>query len=247
MSKKIKYTKEYLTPLVESSTTWREVCEKVGVSPISGAQTHISKTAKEFGIDFSHFPGPGWRKGMTFPSKRPIEDYLSGKVGIKSTTLKERLWKEGLKVRACEKCGISEWMGQKAPLELDHINRNHFDNRLENLQILCANCHSQRGIRRKKVKAKPVKKPKKKMECEKCGVDFEYSRRERKFCSYDCSNKNQERFSITKEELQELVWKMPTSKLSEQLGVSDVAIAKRCKKLGIAKPPRGYWMKKMGV
>ncbi len=47
----------------------------------------------------------------------------------------------------------------------------------------------------------------------------------------------------TKEELEKLVWEIPTVKLSEQLGVSDVAIAKRCKKLGIAKPERGYWEK----
>lgn len=45
------------------------------------------------------------------------------------------------------------------------------------------------------------------------------------------------------EELQKLVWEMATVQLAKQLGVSDKAIEKRCKKLGVSKPPRGYWAK----
>lgn len=55
------------------------------------------------------------------------------------------------------------------------------------------------------------------------------------------------KFDISKEELQQLVWEMPTERIAEKYGVSDVAIAKRCKKLGIEKPGRGYWAKKRSV
>lgn len=55
------------------------------------------------------------------------------------TKLKERLFSEGIKECKCECCGISEWQGKPISLQLHHINGN----RLENLQILCPNCHSQ--------------------------------------------------------------------------------------------------------
>lgn len=44
---------------------------------------------------------------------------------------------------ASERCGISEWNGVPAPLQLDHVNGDRRDNRLENLRILCPNCHAQ--------------------------------------------------------------------------------------------------------
>jgi hypothetical protein len=63
------------------------------------------------------------------------------------------------------------------------------------------------------------------------------------YCSASCANKAQEKFSISKEDLDYLVWAYPTTKVAKILGVSDVAVGKRCKKLGISKPPRGYWAK----
>jgi hypothetical protein len=59
-----------------------------------------------------------------------------------TATLRRRLIKAGLKEARCESCGISEWQGQPLPLALDHINGVHTDNRLENLRILCPNCHA---------------------------------------------------------------------------------------------------------
>lgn len=49
--------------------------------------------------------------------------------------------------------------------------------------------------------------------------------------------------SLTREELYELVWSMPVTKLAEKLGVSDVAVIKRCDKLAVPRPSRGYWAK----
>ena len=71
---------------------------------------------------------------------------------------KSRLLREGLKENRCEICGLSEWLGNPFSLELHHVNGRGNDNRLENLQLLCGNCHSQtdnwggRGIRRKECK-----------------------------------------------------------------------------------------------
>lgn len=57
--------------------------------------------------------------------------------------LKSRLIEAGLKGSRCEHCGISEWRGNPLSLHLHHVNGDGLDNRLENLELLCANCHSQ--------------------------------------------------------------------------------------------------------
>ena len=76
--------------------------------------------------------------------KISLEDILSNKEQYKnSNRLKKRLIEENVKEACCEICGIEEWLGKPAPLELDHINGDRFDNSLENLQILCPNCHAQ--------------------------------------------------------------------------------------------------------
>lgn len=57
--------------------------------------------------------------------------------------LKKRLFDKGYKERKCEICGISEWNEKPISLQIHHINGDNCDNRIENLQVLCPNCHSQ--------------------------------------------------------------------------------------------------------
>ena len=56
--------------------------------------------------------------------------------------MKNQLLKIGVKTHICENCESTEWLGIKIPLELHHINGNRFDNRIENIQLLCPNCHA---------------------------------------------------------------------------------------------------------
>jgi len=50
-------------------------------------------------------------------------------------------------------------------------------------------------------------------------------------------------FTLTREQLYDLVWSEPMQRLAKQIGISDVAIAKHCRKLGVPVPERGHWNK----
>ena len=147
-----KYTHDNLLPLVASVTTYSALCRAVGLHPATGSQTHLKNVVTKFGIDTSHFLGRSINKGKTFPSKRPLETYLIEGSTAKTDTIRRRLIKEGVLMSRCAFCGITEWDGEEAPLELDHINSIPDDFRLTNLQILCANCHALKTRRLRKIR-----------------------------------------------------------------------------------------------
>jgi hypothetical protein len=74
----------------------------------------------------------------------PSQQYLTNDgIHIQSHRLKIKLIRDGVKEHKCEICNNSEWMGLPIPIELDHINGDHYDNRLCNIRIVCPNCHAQ--------------------------------------------------------------------------------------------------------
>lgn len=87
--------------------------------------------------------GKAIERGVIRPRQRamPIAQLLSGE--RRRTHLKMRLMAAGLLQPVCTECGINTWRGKPLSLELDHINGDKHDNRLENLRLLCPNCHSQ--------------------------------------------------------------------------------------------------------
>ena len=85
------------------------------------------------------------RRGVISPRPRlePIDTVLSPGRRRTRHHVKLRLLDAGLKAARCEECGLSEWRGKALSLELHHVNGDGLDNRLENLVLLCPNCHSQ--------------------------------------------------------------------------------------------------------
>ena len=75
------------------------------------------------------------------PAGMPVEKLIRGKRN--RTHLKQRLVRLGLLDEACQECGITEWRGKPLSLCLHHLNGVSDDNRIENLSLLCPNCHSQ--------------------------------------------------------------------------------------------------------
>lgn len=135
------YNKEMIESAVASSMCWADVCRKLGVQPMTGSQTHVKKRACDFKIDYSHFTGSGHKKGKTYEKKDALEYCFNGST-ITSHKLKNKLIRDGYKEKRCEKCKNDMWMGENIPLELHHIDSNHFNNEFKNLLILCANCHA---------------------------------------------------------------------------------------------------------
>ena len=131
-----------LRQAVCESTSLRQALKKLNVAPYGGNYDVLKKAIKYFALDTSHFRGRAWNKGMTLQPRQSLQRYLSNVAPIQSYKLKNRLLKEGLLHSICTSCHNIAWLGQPIPLELDHINGDNKDNRLENLRLLCPNCHA---------------------------------------------------------------------------------------------------------
>jgi hypothetical protein len=160
MNTKYKYEENELREKVKNSHSMANLLSLYGIIPAGGNYATMYRQLKHFNIDTLHWGDSkkrmGWLKGKThnWSPKIPLEEIL-----VKNSTygamsrLKDRLFKARIFDKKCYKCGITEWLNQPAPLELEHINGDKFDNRKENLTILCPNCHAfTPTYRRRKIK-----------------------------------------------------------------------------------------------
>jgi HNH endonuclease len=136
---------ERLAHAIRTSRSFTEAAAKLGLKPGGGTQSSLKRRAGALDLDVSHFMGQAWRRGDRRPTvaARPLSEVLVAGRPHRTSALRERLVKEGLKERRCEVCNGTEWNGRSIPLELDHINGRRDDNRLENLRLVCPNCHAQ--------------------------------------------------------------------------------------------------------
>lgn len=104
-------------------------------------QETLNSYLKKMDIEYS---GQQNKKGQYKGGQEylPALHYINNNLPITSHKLKEKLIRDGLKKKQCELCGLAIWLDKEIPLELHHKDGNHYNNNLENLQILCPNCHA---------------------------------------------------------------------------------------------------------
>lgn len=127
---------EEFAKLVQESKSFYELAEKIGYTKTGGGtQTSLKRAVAERNLDISHFTGQAWNKGQydytTFAKGSPKKN---GK-----TTLTPLV---ALRGQECENCHLTSWLGQPINLEIHHKDGDRSNNELDNLQLLCPNCHS---------------------------------------------------------------------------------------------------------
>lgn len=139
------WNKEKIISVIKDCDSFSQLLLKLGIPRRGNNIYTLKKKLEEFNIDYSHFTYGN--KSKQWENYVPAKEYLGTDKFITANKLKKKLLKEGIKENKCENpncpCNDGYWLGNVITYQLHHINGISTDNRLENLQILCPNCHSQ--------------------------------------------------------------------------------------------------------
>lgn len=208
--------KELLQQLVNTSESLSEVLRKQGKAISGPALKVLKNTLEAYNIDYHNL-------NCTYTQKRhlTLKEKLQTETNVKSQDLKNQLIKAGLKEDKCEICGqLPEWNGKPLVLQLDHINGDHYDNRIENLRIVCPNCHTQTDTF-------GTKKPKNK--CIDCGKEIGRKSTRCRACGAIRNKLLKSRpDKPTKEELYNLIKTETYKNIGKKYNVSESVIRKWC-------------------
>ena len=195
--------------IIKSSFTYKEALEKLGYSHSGGAYITLRKRIKSLNISTEHMT-PTRRYGR---SKNKITNEEMFTINSRyGSSIRRRVLQDKLVPYKCAICGnTGTWRGKPLTLTLDHINGNHCDNRIENLQFVCPNCDSQQSTFGARNKMKYT-------------IDQQYApvqKREPKL--------PQVTLKVTKEQfLKELKTFTSFTELGKRFSVSDNAVRKWC-------------------
>lgn len=214
-------------------------------------QETLNHYLKEMDIEYAGQQNKkGQQKGPNI--YKSATEYLGTNKQIKSSELKYKLLRDGLKDYKCEKCGLSMWLNEEIPLELHHIDGNHYNNSLENLIILCPNCHALEENRQTKkdyiIKNQTIRE-KQKNYCIDCGKEISLSAIRCEECYHKSTHGvftiPLDEMPVTREELKQLIRTTPFTQIGKQFGVSDNAIRKWCDKYNL--PRKSTEIKKFSI
>ena len=148
---KYKYTKEILEDAARKSKSYADVIRCLGMKMAGGNHAHVKRQIQKFGIDISHFQDKlhafkNAARKKAFASRKTCDEVfnLSPEYRLKGKMLTRALIESGTEYK-CVKCDVKNtYNGLPITLEVDHVDENWRNNKKENLQFLCPNCHSQR-------------------------------------------------------------------------------------------------------
>jgi len=150
MGRSRSWTDEQFIEAVRISFSWREVAKVLGKQAKGNTHYSLMLSAKRLSVDVSHMKGQGWNHGLKMVNhtrnwgrRAPLSSILVKDSTYKNlNSLKRRLISEGIKEHRCEECRRTMWENHPIPIELDHVNGDKKDNRIENLRFICPNCHT---------------------------------------------------------------------------------------------------------
>lgn len=138
MAKTVKwrnFTRQEIEKFVRESYSYATLAEKLGYDSKSGSYAQSMRTMiNELQLNVSHFTGQGWnhnnfdygrfRKGVVIRSSQAVDALIF------------------IRGHRCEGCGENRWLGQPIPLEVHHTDGDSLNNEMDNLKLLCPNCHA---------------------------------------------------------------------------------------------------------
>jgi endogenous inhibitor of DNA gyrase (YacG/DUF329 family) len=220
--------------LVSNSKSISEVLRFFGLQNHGSNSETLKTRLRQEGIAYEHLLK---HNPTGIRAKVPLAEVMTVGSSYSRRSLKERLIEEGVLKNKCALCGtLPIWQDQPLVMVLDHINGVNNDNRLVNLRLVCPNCNSQLPTF-----AGRAARQREKRNCPTCGKAIGRQATQCRNCANGARRVPLAAFSD--EELTVKVWEIPVVRLAQELGISDVALRKRCRRRGIQVPGVGYWQK----
>jgi 5-methylcytosine-specific restriction endonuclease McrA len=218
------HSKPAFEKLVKESVNWSDLARKCGYNCTTNSRTLKKRIAKDK-LDASHLDN--WISPPPTKIAKPLEEVCVENSTYATRHLKNRLFKELNWAHKCSYCHNTEWKSlmddgemMPIPLELDHINGSNKDHRLENLRLLCPNCHATTDT----FKGRNVKRTKKENKCIDCDKIIYKTATRCQSCSSNARNKVKDRPRL--EQLEQDKESMSMVAVGKKYGVSHNAIRK---------------------